>query len=254
MGIFNNRHSIYRTPAPQLSRPEPHSAISNRERTARIAGATLLLTAVVTGVSAIGRIAADADQSTITETLDAISRNAGLYGLGGTARLISGITLIAAALLLKRTWIIGKRRAFPSVPSLLVVSGCFTAISGLAAALLSMSAPAASLARSDTDVGQLLETALQARWLTGKIGFTAAGLALIIASRYQWKATGAWRLMAPLSAFLGVAMQFIWIDSATLVHPIIGAGFFLWLLAIGVMLYTGRTKRLFPEMVHPNSY
>ena len=40
-------------------------------------------------------------------------------------------------------------------------------------------------------------------------------------------------------------MQFIWIDSATIVHPIVGAAFFLWLVAVGTMLATGRVERHF---------
>ena len=83
------------------------------------------------------------------------------------------------------------------------------------------------------------------RWITGKIGFAAAGLALIVAARYQWQVGGTLRKVAPVSAILGVAMQFIWVDSATILHPIIGTLFFIWLLVIGTMLSTGRVERHF---------
>ena len=53
------------------------------------------------------------------------------------------------------------------------------------------------------------------------------------------------RRVSPVSAILGIAMQFIWIDAATLMHPIIGSLFFVWLLAIGSMLLSGRVERHF---------
>ena len=53
------------------------------------------------------------------------------------------------------------------------------------------------------------------RWMAGKVGFTMAGLALIAESRYQWKVGGTLRLIAPISALLGAAMQLIWLDAAT---------------------------------------
>lgn len=40
-------------------------------------------------------------------------------------------------------------------------------------------------------------------------------------------------------------MQLIWIDAATLMHPIVGAAFFFWLVGIGTMLATGRVERRF---------
>lgn len=230
-----------------MSHPSPPhletgGVVSEQGPSARVAGAFLLLTALVTAVSAIGRIAADADQPTIGETLEAISENTGLYGLGGAARLISGITLIVAASLLRKTWKIRMRHGATLVPGLFHISGGFTAISGLAALLIAMSLPA-PLLTSNPDVSRLLESILLIRWLTGKIGFAAAGLALIIESRHQWRMRGALRYMAPCSAILGAGMQFIWIDSATSFHPIVGAAFFIWLLTVGGILFTERTKK-----------
>ena len=56
---------------------------------------------------------------------------------------------------------------------------------------------------------------------------------------------GTLRWIAPGSLVIGVAMQFIWIDSATILHPIVGTAFFLWLLAVGTMLSTGRVEQHF---------
>ena len=44
-------------------------------------------------------------------------------------------------------------------------------------------------------------------------------------------------------------MQFIWVNSATVAHPIIGTAFLIWLVAVGMMLLTGRTEKLFARYV-----
>ena len=211
---------------------------------ARIAGALLLLTALATAVAVIGRVAADADQATLAESLVSISEARGLYGLGGAARLISGVTLLAAAWYLSRTWIIRERLGTPLVPILLAVSGAFTAVSGACAVLLAVSAPDVAAVSVDS----LMENSELLRWLTGKIGFAAAGLALIVAARYQWKVGGALRYIAPASLVIGIVMQFIWFDAVTLLHRISGVAFLVWLIAVGGMLFTGRVERLFRRM------
>jgi len=224
--------------------PIPGEA-SGRDSAARGAGALLVLTALVTAVSAVTRVSADADfQPSLQATLEAIADQSALYGLGGAARLVSGVTLGAAAWFLLRTSIIRLRLGSPAVPGLFLLSGVFTAASGLCAVVLALAAP---------EINPLIESSALVRWLSGKIGFALSGLALVVASRYQWKAGGALRRIAPVSGILGLAMQFIWIDSATLAHPIVGGAFFLWLLAVGFMLFTGRTEELFRKMVTSDS-
>ena len=71
------------------------------------------------------------------------------------------------------------------------------------------------------------------------------GLALILAAPYQWKAGGTLRYIAVASAVIGIAMQFIWIDAATIIHRVSGVAVFIWLLIIGAMLLTGRIERQF---------
>ncbi len=80
---------------------------------------------------------------------------------------------------------------------------------------------------------------------------------MIVAARYQWQVGGTLRWIAPASLVIGVAMQFIWVDAATIMHPIVGTAFFLWLLAVGTMLATGRVEKHFvarygPEAVRSN--
>ena len=244
-------HSIQETPElrpsdiPGSLPSDDAHAQRPRDRAARMAGRLLLLTALATIVMVVGRVAADADEPTLVGSLSAISSSQGLYTLSGAARLVSGITLLAGAWYLTRTWIIRERLATPLVPGLFALSGAFTAASGaLAIALAELASEVAPLGAASPRY-VLAETVSDLRWVTGKIGFTLAGVALLFASRYQWRVGGALRYVSPLSALLGVAMQFIWIDSATFAHRIIGAAFFIWLVGIGTMLATGRTERLF---------
>ena len=225
--------------------PESPSATG---RTAMLAGTLLLATAALTAVMVYARVSADADRETMLLSLQAIADSSPMYSLSGAMRFLSGLTLLAAGLLLLRTGIIQQGLATQAALYLFVVSGAFTAASGVCALLIALNpgleavaAAGPSLASDYTTIGSLYNI----RWIAGKIGFAAAGVALIIAARYQWRVGGTLRKVAPGSAILGIAMQFIWLDSATILHPIIGAAFFLWLLVIGAMLLTGRVERHF---------
>ena len=101
-------------PDPGPAETEPTAGASPRK-----AGAFLVLTALLTALSAVSRVSAQADQGSLEESLTAISLHPVLYGLGGAARLVSGLTLVAAAWLLLKTWIIRMRLGSPRVPALL---------------------------------------------------------------------------------------------------------------------------------------
>ncbi len=222
---------------------------TSRDPAARLAGWLLVLTAVATAVMVVGRVAADADEPTLMGSLTAISSGRGLYTMSGAARLVSGVTLLAASWYLSRTWIIRRRLGTPLVPGLFALSAVFTAASGaLAIALANLASDAVRLGALSPTLAQA-ETVSDLRWSTGKIGFALAGLTLVLASRYQWKVGGVLRYVSPVSAALGIAMQFIWVDSATVAHPVIGTAFFVWLVGVGMMLLTGRTERLFTRFV-----
>ena len=228
----------------QESAPEPQNfsnAVPERpgDSAARYAGLLLIATAVVTLLMVAARVMADADQPTLVESLPAIAESRISYGLSGIARLVSGVTLLAGAWLLLAAWIIRQRRATPMVPWLFMASGIFTAVSGLGAAVLAV------VATNSADPGAFTEITAFLRWFTGKLGFTAAGLALLVAARYQWMAGGALRFISPLSVIIGAAMLLIWIDALTYLHRFSGVAFVLWLAAIGFMLFTGRVERLF---------
>ena len=212
---------------------------------ARRAGLLLIATALASALMVFTRVAADADQPALLESLAAIAENRAMYTSSAVARILSGITLVAAAWYLLRTWIIRQRLATPLVPYLLGTSGAVTVLSGACALVLAFSASSVG----DITVTGLTETMDLLRWLTGKLGFAVAGLALLGASRYQWKVGGALRRISPASAIIGLIMQLIWVDAATILHPIVGVAFMAWLLAVGVMLATGRTERLFRSML-----
>ena len=224
------------------------SLATGRDRHARMAGVFLLLTAATTAVMVVLRVAGDTDQATLLESLRAITEARGIYGAGGAVRLLSGVTLLVAAWGLSRTWIIRERLGTPLVPYLFAASGIITAVSGACAMLLA--AYYLTEAATAEGIPTSVETAATVRWLTGKIGFAAAGAALVVASVYQWRVGGTLRKVAPASAVIGLAMQFIWIDSATVMHRIVGPAFFIWLIAIGTMLATGRVERHFIAKYH----
>ena len=229
-------------------RPSAGIADHGPDRSARMGGGLLLLTAAATAVIVFTRVTADADQDALLESLLAVDENRTLYGISGVARLLSGVALFAAAWLLLRTWIIRDRWASPLVPYLFSLSGVCTILSG-ACAIVIAAYPTSEISVvngvASGDLAEPVEVLSGLCWITGKIAFAAAGLAVIVAARYQWQVGGTLRWIAPGSLVIGVAMQFIWVDSATILHPIIGTAFFLWLLAVGTMLATGRVEKHF---------
>ena len=206
---------------------------------ARNAGLLLIATAAITLAAVAGRVMAEADQPTLAASLAAIAESRFTYGFGGAARFVSGVTLLGGAWLLLATWIIRQRRATSLVPWLFGASGFITSVSGICAVVLAVAATNSPEASSFAEVTENL------RWITGKLGFTAAGLALLVAARYQWMAGGALRFISPLSVIIGAAMLLIWVDALTPVHRVSGVAFVVWLVAIGFMLFSGRVERLF---------
>ena len=216
----------------------PATSMADRPRddAARMAGVLLLLTALATVVSVMARITADADQPTLEESLRAIATNTGMYTLAGLARVLSGIVLVAAAWQVWKSPVIREGLGTPLAPALLGVSGVITAVSGVCALVLAASVGEAS----DVAATATTEAVSTLRWVTGKLGFTAAGLALAAVGLRHW---GASRVIAPASVVIGLAMLLIWVDAATIMHRISGNAFFVWLVVIGVLLLRGSVER-----------
>ena len=239
----------------------------------RNAGIFLLLTALATAISVPARLAADADATPLTdvlaefqrfgeaeiaqfeatEKLAAIGSASFAYGLGGVARLVGGLTLLAAAILLWRAMRTFHPAFMVGAALFLAASGVASAVSGAAAVSLAVTAPepqaSASLTAgwaSSTDVANALqsmasataaeETVFYIRWLTGTIGFTLAGLGLVALAPVHWRMGGILRCAAVVEAVLGIAMLFIWVDAATVVHRISGIAFLIWLIVVGLWL------------------
>ena len=214
----------------------------------RRAGLLLLFTALATVVSVFARVSADADQPTFAESLAAISENQAAYLAGGTARFVSGVSLLLAG------WFLRTVLTFPGSPALqvtsflLISSGILTAVSGVSAVALGVSAPGLTGSTNSRTVPSLIQFLADLRWLTGKAGFTAAGLGLAAAAIPMWKPGGAFRIVAPASVVVGVAMLFIWVDAATFMHRITGPAFLVWTIIVGCVLLTRREGQSSPEV------
>ena len=254
----------------------------------RAAGTFLLLTALATAISVPARLMAGADDTPLTdsvaqrmnleavelvrleasEKLRAIGSASIPYGIGGAARLIGGLTLLAAGVALWRAMRSVHPAAMAVVAALLAASGIASAVSGVAAIALAAVAPepqtvtvltsgesgwarlaqpgetGAQTARHLPDVGMVEDALFTIRWLTGSLGFALAGLALVALAPVQWRMGGILRLTAVIDAALGVAMLFIWLDAATVVHRITGVAFLIWLIVVGLWLVVPRLRAI----------
>ena len=211
---------------------------------ARSAGVFLLLTALATAISVQTRLLADADQPTLAESLLAIIANREYYAAGGVARLASGLALLAAAWFLWRAMADYHRPAVGLAAGFLGGSGLITAVSGACAVAIAASLPTAAAAGDGLPNLKLLA---DARWFTGTLGFTLAGLGLIALGPAQWRVGGRLKISAVADVIIGVAMLFIWFDAATVMHRVSGVAFLLWLIVSGVWLVAGLLKT--PEPV-----
>ncbi len=253
----------------------------------RTAGALLLLTAVATAISAPARLMADADGTPIAdalalaqnlaaaetarletaEKLAAIGSASIAYGTGGVARLVGGLTLLAAGFYLRRAMGSYHPSAMAIVAVMLMASGVASAVSGAAAFTLAVLAPVpqastvltagwvssneakdALLTAGGLKVNRVEDALFSIRWLTGSLGFTLAGLALVALAPVQWRMGGLFRGIAVVDVVLGVAMLFIWVDAATALHRVTGVAFLIWMIAVGLWLAAGPARRIAPRL------
>lgn len=229
----------------------------------RTAGVFLLLTALATAISVPARLMVGADDTPFTdalaqsktleaavvaqlamaEKLAAIGSAKSAYAIGGAARLVGGLTLLVVGLALWRSMISVHPVAMAVAAALFVASGIASAISGASAVALSVLASESQrtvvLSPGATLVGSSEETLFILRWATGTLGFALVGLALLAIALVQWRMAGILRAAALVEAVLGVAMLFIWIDAATVVHRISGIAFLVLLIVAGLPLATG---------------
>ena len=209
----------------------------------RTTGIFLLLTALATAISVGARLAAEADLPTLEESLAAIGSAKAAYGTGGAARMLGGLTLVAAAIPLLRSMRNYNPVASGAAAMLFVASGLASLASGATAVALAATAPA-DLKPPELVVLPEQELAFVIRWIAGSLGFTLAGLALVALAPVQWRMGGIPRVTAVANAMLGVAMLFIWLDAATVVHRITGIAFLFWLILVGLWLIVPRLRAM----------
>jgi len=211
----------------------------------RISGLLLLLTAAATAVSVMTRLSSSLEPLPDSPIQLPIILDTGQYAVAGAARVISGLGLLAAAVFLRLTLRERQPMAAGIATTLLELSGAVTAISGACMLALAAGIPQAADGNATLmawNVPQWLEPADSARWITGKVGFTLAGLGLIALGPVQWRIGGLLKVSAVADVIIGVAMLFIWVDAATVMHRVSGIAFLLWLIVSGVWLAAGLLK------------
>ena len=208
----------------------------------RISGLLLLLTAIATAVSVMTRLAGSDEPLPGAPVQLPIILDTGQYVIAGAARVLSGLALLAAAVYLWTALRVSQPQAMGLAATLLALSGATTAISGAAMLALAGGIPQAadgSATLMAWGPPGWVEPADAVRWIAGKVGFTLAGLGLIALGPVQWRMGGLLKISAVADVIIGVAMLFIWVDAATVMHRVSGIAFLLWLIISGVWLTLG---------------
>ena len=214
---------------------------------ARTAGLLLLLAAIATAVSVLTRLTSSMEPPEGAPVQFTFVLNTGVYAIAGAARILAGVGLLAAAVFLRRTTSAWHRWAHVA-GRMLEASGAVTAVSGACMLALAMEIPQAASGTGPVVVPMVwvipgwVEPIDAARWITGKAGFTLAGLGLIALGPVQWRMGGLLKVSAVADVIIGVAMLFIWIDAATVMHRVSGIAFLAWLVVSGVWLAVGLLK------------
>lgn len=206
---------------------------------ARTAGILLLFAAAATAVSVAARLAGSDEPPAGSGAYLPIVLDTGLYATAGGARVLSGMALLGAVWYLRRgmTPAGGRLVSVEIAAGLLLVSGAVTIVSG--DCMLALAAALPEQAASDPDIPEWLAPVNAARSSTGKAGFALAGLGLIALAPAQWRSGGILKIGAVVAAVIGIAMLFIWVDAATVMHRVSGIAYLLWLIAAGVWLAAG---------------
>lgn len=211
----------------------------------RAAGLLLLLTAVATAVSVMTRLSGSMEPLAGSPIQLPVILDAGQYVIAGAARVVSGLALVAAAAFLRLALRRDRPVAGGIATTLLELSGTVTAISGASMLALAGGLPQASggsAALVAWDIPGWVGAVDGIRWIAGKVGFTLAGLGLIALGPVQWRIGGLLRISAVVDVIIGVAMVFIWVDAATVMHRVSGIAFLVWLIVSGVWLTLGLFK------------
>ena len=208
----------------------------------RISGLLFLLAVVATAVSVMTRLSGSMEPLAGSPIQVPIILDAGQYIIAGAARTVSGLALVAAAVFLKLALRRDQPVAAGIAMTLLELSGAATAISGAAMLALAGGLPQSTEGTAPLaawDMPGWVGAVDGVRWIAGKVGFTLAGLGLIALGPVQWRIGGLLKVSAVADVIIGVAMLFIWVDAATVMHRISGIAFLAWLIVSGVWLILG---------------
>ena len=213
-----------------------------RLSSARSAGLLLLLTAVATGISVLTRLSGSDEPMEGAPIQLPVILDLWAYVISGAARTISGFALVAAAAFL-RVALRPRQPVMAGVAAtLLELSGAVTAISGASMLALAGALPQAVEGTATLvawDAPGWTGAVDGVRSIGGKAGFFLAGLGLIALGPVQWRMGGVMKTFAAADVAIGVAMLFIWVDAATVMHRVSGIAFLIWLIVSGVWLTMG---------------
>ncbi|MYC34836.1 MAG: hypothetical protein F4X64_16895 [Chloroflexi bacterium] len=222
--------------------------------TIRISGLLLILTAIATAVSVMTRLNSSMEPLAGSPIQLPIILDTVQYVIAGAARVLSGLALPAAAVYLWMALRVSQPQAMGLAAILLALSGAITAISGACMLALAAGIPQAadgSATLMAWGAPGWLEPMDAVRWIAGKVGFTLAGLGLIALGPVQWRIGGLLKISAVADVIIGVAMLFIWVDAATVMHRVSGIAFLFWLIISGVWLTLGLLKSPQPATSEP---
>ncbi len=214
-----------------------------RREAERFAAILLILYTLAVAVSVAARVVSGVDQETAAESILMLAVNHGWAVAAYTAGLVAAIILFVLAHLIARVFrpyalYLDGISAF--VLSVAALFGGWAAICGLGLALAleyGGGPPFYLLA----DGGLAAYSGIEPlRVLTGKVGFTFSGLALLSLGGLITLTGALPRWIGGLGLLVGALMFFIWYDDAAILHRSGGGLYLLWLLLIaGGLLFRG---------------
>ncbi len=194
-----------------------------------ISGILLFLATIAAIAMAWTRLQADVDQPTFEEMLVAIDENLIWYHWHGTMRVLFGGLLIAAASLMGPAMASAQGWQLRGSGVLLGIGGIAMLLSGVLVIFVG------SVYWSDTFEVEQIDSY---RSLSGNIGNTAIGLAIILMTPIQWRLGGMMKFLSGLAPLSGLGMVIVWWDASS-VHQISGVLFLLWMLGTSISLMFG---------------
>ena len=212
----------------------------NNQSAARVSGALTVVAAAAVIIGVFARVAADADQDTLRQSLQAISQNRAAYSAYGALTLLSGAAMIGAAWFLRSASAFRTLTSRPVVPIIFGIAGAIYILSGASTIILATLAP---------DMSQASGMMSEFRRISATIAFIVSGIGLIASGFYQWKAGAPLRYIAPFSVIIGVFMQGLFMQLLTsegiaIIDRGAGLAFVAWLFIVGLTLASVPSDRL----------